>query len=157
MTLTLTTEGETHVVVTRHFAAPPDLVYRAHIEPQLVQRWMNGYDGGSMPVCQIDAQPGGKIRYEWTFGEGQGFHLTGEFVELDPPHRIVHIERMFLPDPTPDAHIETVFEPSGAGTRMTMRMTLPNAEARAAMLATGMEDGMEFSYAKLEQMLKAAA
>ena len=155
--LILTTEGDTDVVVKRNFAAPPELVYRAHIEPKLVQKWMNGYDGGAMPVCQIDARPGGKIRYEWIYGEGQGFYLTGEYVELDPPHRIVHIERMFLPDPTPDARIETVFEPSGSGTRMTMRMTLPNAKARTAMLATGMEDGMEFSYAKLEGMLSHTA
>ena len=34
-----------------------------------------------------------------------------------------------------------------------MRMTLPNAEARAAMLATGMDKGMEASYARLETML----
>ncbi len=155
--MTLVTEGDTHVVVTRHFAAPPELVYRAHTEPKLVQAWMSGYEGWAMPVCQIDARPDGKIRYEWTSGDGQGFHLTGEYVELDPPHRIVHIERMFLPDPTPDARVETVFEPSGGGTKMTMRMTLPSAEARAAMLATGMEDGMEFSYAKLEGMLVDAA
>jgi hypothetical protein len=35
---------------------------------------------------------------------------------------------------------------------MTMRMTLPNAEARAAMLATGMEEGMEASYERLDGM-----
>jgi uncharacterized protein YndB with AHSA1/START domain len=57
---------------------------------------------------------------------------------------------MFLPDPTPDNHVETTFEPDGTGTLMTMRMTLPNAEARAAMLASGMADGMEESYARLE-------
>jgi hypothetical protein len=35
---------------------------------------------------------------------------------------------------------------------MTMRMTLPDAAARAAMLATGVEQGMEASYARLESM-----
>jgi len=34
-----------------------------------------------------------------------------------------------------------------------MRMTLPNAETRAAMLATGMEHGMEASYVRLESMI----
>ena len=43
--------------------------------------------------------------------------------------------------------------PDGAGTLMTMRMTLPDAETRAAMLATGMEHGMEASYVRLETMI----
>jgi uncharacterized protein YndB with AHSA1/START domain len=69
-----------------------------------------------------------------------------------PFSRIVHVERMHLPDPTPDNHVETRFEPDGTGTLLTMRMTLPNAETRAAMLRTGMEHGMEASYARLERM-----
>jgi hypothetical protein len=60
---------------------------------------------------------------------------------------------MHLPDPTPDNHIETRFEADGAATLMTMRMTLPDANTRAAMLATGMEGGMETSFVRLEAML----
>ncbi len=48
-----------------------------------------------------------------------------------------------MPDTTPDNHVETLFEPDGQGTLMTMRMTLPDAATREAMLATGMDDGME--------------
>jgi uncharacterized protein YndB with AHSA1/START domain len=151
--LTLKTEGDTHVIVTRRFAAPPEAVYRAHIEPQLVQQWMLGPEGWTMPVCVNEARPGGKIRYEWTNGKGGGFYLTGEFLELKPYSKIVHIERMHLPDPTPDNHVETTFEPDGPGTLMTMRMTLPDPQTRAAMLATGMERGMEDSYIRLEKMI----
>ena len=156
--MTLKTEGDRHVVVTRRFAAPPEAVYRAHTEPALIQKWLLGPDGWTMPVCINEARPGGKIRYEWSDGKGNGFHITGEFVELKPFSRIVHIERMHLPDPTPDNHVVTTFEPDGKGTLMTMRMTLPNAETRAAMLASGMEHGMEASYERLEsQILKRAA
>ncbi len=69
-----------------------------------------------MPVCISDARPGGKIRYEWTNGKGGGFHLTGEYLELEPYSRIVHVERMYLPDPTPDNHIETRFDAGATGT-----------------------------------------
>jgi uncharacterized protein YndB with AHSA1/START domain len=148
--LKLTTEGDTYVIVTRRFAVPPEAVYRAHIDPKLVQQWMLGPPGWSMPVCINEAKPGGKIRYEWANGKGGGFFLTGEFVALTPFSRIVHVERMHLPDPTPDNHIETTFAEDGSGTLMTMRMTLPNAETRAAMLATGMEHGMEASYVRME-------
>jgi len=151
--LTLKTEGDRHVIVTRRFAAPPEAVYRAHIEPALVQRWMLGPEGWTMPVCICEARPGGRIRYEWSDGKGRGFHLTGEFVQLEPYSRIVHIERMHLPEPTPDNHIETRFEADGDGTLMTMRMTLPDEKSRAAMLASGMEGGMEASYVRLEGLL----
>jgi uncharacterized protein YndB with AHSA1/START domain len=150
--MSLKTEGDRHVVITRRFAASPEAVYRAHTEPALIQLWMLGPEGWTMPVCICEARVGGKIRYEWANGKGGGFHLTGEFLELVPFSRIVHVERMHLPDPTPDNHIETQFAPDGSGTLMSMRMTLPDAQTRAAMLATGMEHGMEASYLRLEKM-----
>ena len=151
--LTLTTEGDTHIVITRRFAASPEAVYRAHTEPELIQKWLLGPDGWTMPVCVSEARPGGKIRYEWTNGKGQSFHITGEYITLEPYHRIVHVERMFLPDPTPDNHAETRFEADGTGTLMTIRMTLPDAQTRATMLSSGMERGMEASYVRLEGMI----
>jgi uncharacterized protein YndB with AHSA1/START domain len=151
--MTLKTEGDKYVIVTRRFAAAPKAVYRAHTEPALLQKWLLGPDGWTMPVCVNEARPGGKIRYEWADGQGNGFYLTGEYVELQPYSRIVHVERMHMPDATPDNRVETRFEPDGDGTLMTMRMTLPDAKTRDAMLETGMESGMETSYERLERMI----
>jgi hypothetical protein len=78
--MTLKIEGDRHVVATRRFAATPEAVYRAHTEPRLIQRWLLGPDGWTMPVCISDARPGGKIRYEWTNDKGGGFHQTGEYI-----------------------------------------------------------------------------
>jgi len=150
--LTLSTEGDRYVIVKRRFAAPPEAVYRAHTDCRLLQKWLLGPEGWSMPVCVCEPKPGGKIRYEWARPGKPGFQLTGEFVELVPYRRIVHVERMHLPDPTPDNRVETQFAADGDGTLMTMRMTLPDAKTRAAMLATGMEHGMEACYARLDSM-----
>src|SRR2546430_16857972 len=76
--MTLKTEGDTHVVVTRRFAAPPEAVYRAHTDPKLIQKWMLGPEGWTMSVCISEAKLGGKIRYEGSNEKGQGFFLTGE-------------------------------------------------------------------------------
>lgn len=152
--MTIKTEGDRFVVVTRRFAATPEAVYRAHTEPHLIQKWMLGPEGWTMPVCISEARPGGKIRYEWRLPAGGGFCLTGEYLELEPYSRIVHVERMHLPDPTPDNQVETRFEPDGGGTLMTMRMTLPDAETRSRMLASGMEHGMEASYVRLDGMIQ---
>lgn len=150
--LALTTEGETHVIVKRRFEAPPEAVYRAHLDPTLLQQWCLGPDGWTMPVCINEGRPGGKIRYEWSNSKGGSFFLTGEILELDPPHRIVHVERMHMPDPSPDNRVVTTFVADGTGTLMTMRMSLPDAETRKAMLSSGMDRGMEASYARLERL-----
>jgi len=156
--LTLRTEGDTQIVVIRHFNAKPELVYRAHTDPELIQKWLLGPEGWTMPVCISEPRPGGKIRYEWenpAKGKAAAFHQTGEYLELQPFNRIVHVARMFLPGPTPDNHVETLFEPDGDGTLMTIRMTLPDANTRAQMLASGMEHGMEISYVRLESLFPA--
>ena len=148
--LVLTTDGERHIVIARRFAAAPNLVYRAHTEPMLIQKWMLGPHGWTMPTCDCDARPGGTFRFEWTNPKLGSFHVTGEFIAVEPFNRIEHVERMFLPEQTPDNHVVTHFAADGNGTLMTVRMTLPDAATRAKMLATGMEHGLEASYARLE-------
>ncbi len=150
--LDLRTEGDTDVVITRRFAAPPEAVYRAHLDPALIRRWVLGPEGWTMPVCLSEAEPGGRIRYEWANADGGSFFLTGEFVALEPYSRIVHIERMHMPDPTPDNHVETLFEADGSGTLLTMRVTAPDKATREAMLATGMAEGIEASYGRLDEL-----
>jgi uncharacterized protein YndB with AHSA1/START domain len=150
--LTVDLSGDTRIIVRRRFRHPPARIWQAHTDPALIPLWMTGPADYSMPVCQCDARPGGGFRFEWTNGS-YSFHATGEFLEMSPHARMVHVERMFLPDQTPDNHIETLFAPDGAGgTLLTATMTLPDAETRTAMIATGMTDGMEESYARIDAM-----
>lgn len=150
--MTLIRDGDTHVIVTRRFAAPPEAVYRAHTECALLQKWLLGPEGWTMPVCVCEPRAGGRFRYDWAHDKRAGFFVTGEFLEIEPFRRIVHVERMHLPGPTPDNHIETKFEAEGKGTLMTLRMSLPDFATREQMLSTGMAQGMEASYARLDRM-----
>lgn len=147
-------EGDRVIVVTRRFAATAKALYRAHTEPEFIQQWLLGPEGWTMPVCVCEPRPHGKFRYEWSNNEGGGFFITGEFIELVPYTKIVHVERMHLPDPTPDNHIATTFTEDAKGTLMTLRMTLPQSDTRSHMLKSGMERGMEASYARLEGFLR---
>lgn len=154
--LKLTLDGETDVIATRHFDAPPALVYRAHLEPALIRKWMTSMPGWRMPICEVDARPGGRFRFGYEQDDGPGFRIEGGYIALEPDARIVHVERMYLPDPTPDNHHDTRFDLAGNGTKMTLRMRLPDSAARQAMLDMG-GDGMELSYAALDALVQSLA
>jgi uncharacterized protein YndB with AHSA1/START domain len=149
--LTVALEGDTDIVVTRSFKAAPAQVWRAHTEPDLIRQWLLGPDGWTMPTCISEPVPGGRIHYAWSNGDN-GFDLTGEYLALTPHSRIEHVERMHLPDPTPDTHVVTTFTPEGPGTHMMLRMRVTDLATRSAMIATGMTGGMETSYARLDAM-----
>ncbi len=157
MQLTLARTGPTTATATRDLAAAPSRVFAAHADAELVRQWLTGPDGWIMPRCEIDARPGGTLRYDWQAIDGSmAFQLTGEFLALDAPHHIRHIERMFLPDRTPDNFVDSRFHPQGSGTRMVMTMSVADPTTLDAMLATDMADGMEASYARLDTLLSAA-
>ena len=152
--LRMTLDGDTGLTVTRSFAASPDRVWDAHFQPDLARQWLGGYEGWQMTDCTIDLRPGGTSRMAWAGPDGSGFHILGRFLEIEPKRRTLHVEQMYLPDPTPENRIETLFDPDGAGgTRLTLHMQLPDAATRAAMLGTGMLDGMEWSYARIDPLL----
>lgn len=148
--LQLTLDGDTKMVVTRNFKAPPEHVYRAHLEPDLIRQWMLAMEGWTMPLCETDSREGGAFRFEFDGGEEGAFAISGEYITLTPSSLIEHVERMHMPDPSPDSQCHTTFEASGGGTLLTLTMTLPDAETRQGMLDMGVTDGMEQSYAKLD-------
>ena len=61
------------------------------------------------------------------------------------------------PDPTPDNHITTIFAPDGSGTLLTVVMKVDSPEAMEAMIATGMTDGMEVTYARIDGLVAEVA
>ena len=85
----VTLPSDREVQITRSFRAPRTLVYRAYTEPDLVRRWMGGYPGWTMPVCDMDVRVGGKYRWRWRQdADGTEFGFQGTFRELQPPATI---------------------------------------------------------------------
>jgi uncharacterized protein YndB with AHSA1/START domain len=143
--------GDTQLRVTRRFAAPPDLVFRAHFEPELVKRWMLGPPGWTMPVCEIAPVVGAQIYIRWEKSPSEGFGMRGTVLEIEPPHRSLHSELFEFPGAT-ESIVETSFIAEGTGTRLELVVTYVSKEARDAAMSTGMTDGMEDSYARIDDL-----
>ncbi|HSC14518.1 MAG TPA: SRPBCC family protein [Gammaproteobacteria bacterium] len=157
---TVTLPNDRDVVVVRNFNAPRALVFDAWTKPALVQRWMLGPPGWTMPVCEMDVRPGGKFNWRWRSEEsGSEFGFSGEFREVERPSRIVHVERFEPGDvggEMGEAVVTSVLTEKGGVTTMTMTIRYESKAVRDAALKTGMTDGMEMSYQKLDELLAAA-
>src|SRR2546426_7191912 len=90
--LKVTTPTERELVMTREFAAPRGMVFDALTKPELVQRWLLGPPGWTMPVCDIDLRVGGKYRYVWRNADGREMGMGGTFKEMVRPSRLVATE-----------------------------------------------------------------
>lgn len=149
--------SDTQARVSRVIRGPIEKVWQAHNDDELMRRWMLGPDGWTMPVCDVATTVGEKYRYEWEpvdGGEGESFGFEGELLESAPPYRAVTTERM-IGMPGEGTLNELTLTAVTEGTLLAVVMTFPDAATRDAILATGMTDGMEISYARLEREVMA--
>ncbi|WP_084106483.1 SRPBCC family protein [Demequina sp. NBRC 110056] len=147
--------SDTQVRVSRVIRGTVEQVWRAHHEPELLKQWLLGPDGWTMTVAEPAQEVGQTFRQEWAPNEGtpgEPFGFTGELLEVDPPHREVTTESMVGMPGEPNVN-ELTLTPHADGTLLTLVITYPNAEVRDMIIGTGMVDGMEASYARLEGQL----
>ncbi len=145
---------DTTALVQRVVRGGIDLVWRAHHEKQLLQKWLLGPDGWTMPVCEVALEVGDSYRYEWENVETkERFGFEGELLESEKPRRSVTTEKMVGMDGPSTKNEMTLTPLPGSHTRIAIRIEYPSKEVRDMILATGMVDGMETSYARLEGVI----
>ena len=155
--LKVTAQGDREIVMTRVFNAPRALVFDAWTKPELVKRWLLGPDGWTMPVCEIDARPGGKYRYVWKHStNGTQMGMSGTYVEVKRPDRIVSTE-IFDEAwyPGEGRNTLTLVEADGK-TTMTATSRYESKTTRDAVLKSPMESGVRASYDRLEKVLESS-
>lgn len=136
--------------ITRDFDATPAQLMRAHTDPTLFARWV-GPNGTELRIVDWDATTGGRWRYVGSL-HGMEFAFRGCFHEVSE-NRIV---QTFTWEAQPEGvALETLrFEDLGDGrTRLHVQSLVDSFEARDQWLASGMEEGVEDGYAKLDALV----
>jgi uncharacterized protein YndB with AHSA1/START domain len=146
----ITTPTEREIRSERIFNAPLEKVWRAYTDPKLVAQWWGR--GNKLVIERMEVERGGHWRYVEHSDEGvHGFE--GRYREVTPPERIV---QTFEWDGLP-AHvivITTTFEELGDGrTKLVALSLFHTKEERDGMLHSGMEGGLNESYAALDRLL----
>jgi len=137
-----------HVRITRLIEGPRELVWRAHHEPELLKKWLLGPDGWQMVECEV----GETYRYVWQQSDDEStrFGFEGETVLSEAPRRAVTTEKMIGMEGPSTLNDLQLYEEDGA-TLLTLLIEYADKDMRDMILATGMTDGMETSYARLER------
>ena len=152
---TYATPSDREIVITRVVDAPRRLVFDAFTNPARVPKWLTGPEGITMPVCEIDLRPGGRWRYVYRMPDGSEMTLQGTFREVVPPERVVHTET-WGPE-WPETVNTLVLAETGGQTAISITVLYPSQEARDAALQSGMKDGMEQGFARLDELLAGLA
>ena len=152
-TFKLAPRGEREILMTRAFDATRDLVFEALTKPALVQRWLLGPPGWTMPVCEIDLRVGGHYRYVWRNQDGREMGVSGVYRSIERPGRIVHTENFDEAWYAGESLITTELVEKGSRTEMTATLLYESKDARDSVLKSGMEGGVTQSYDRLEALL----
>jgi uncharacterized protein YndB with AHSA1/START domain len=139
------------VRITREFDAPPEKVFRAHTDPELVAQWL-GPRGYEMRIEHYNCHTGGSYRYVH-LTQGNEFAFHGCFHEVRPSELIV---QTFTYEGQPDSvALERVtFEDLGNGrTRLSSTSLVDSFQDRDAFVAGGMEKGVREGYERLDELL----
>jgi len=142
------------VRITRDFDAPPEKVFRAHTDLDLVAQWL-GPRSLQVQIDHFDCRTGGSYRYLHVRGQDE-FGFYGSFHEVRPNEMIVQTFT-FEGEPDGVALERVVFTDLGDGrTRLTSTSLVDSFAARDAFVASGMEIGVREGYERLDEVLAAA-
>ncbi len=157
---------EPEFVITHFFNAPREKVWEAWTDPAMVKRWW-GPVGFAIPVCEMDAQPGGKFRIVMRSPYGVEYPLKGVYRKVVEPEQITYNEYW---DEHP-AEWQQILKDNGAGneaegalntinfedydgkTKVTIRTLFEAISVRDAMERMGMKEGWEESLERLADLL----
>ena len=151
----VTTPSEREIHIVREFDAPRDRVFAAYTDPERIPQWWGPYDTTTI-VDVMDVRAGGSWRFIARDADGSETAFRGTYREVTPPERIVQtFEWEGMP-----GHVSVesaTFEDLGDRTRVVTTSTFHTREERDGMIASGMEKGMNETFARLDELLARSA
>ena len=146
--------GEGTVTLTRVFAAPRALVWKAWTDSKMMAQWF-GPRGFTNPVCELDVRVGGSLRIVMRGPDGNDYPMKGVFREVVAPERLVFTNIALDKDGNHLLEGETTvtFAESNSKTTLTLRTHAVGLVPIAPQMLAGMEAGWTQSIDKLEELV----
>ena len=143
--------NQQQITMSRVFAAPPELVWRATTDAEHIPQWW-GPRSLTTRIDQADVRAGGQWRYVQRDPDGNEYAFHGVYHDVVPPERVV---QTFEFEGVP-GHVlleTTTFDAVDGGTRVTTTSVFQSIQDRDGMVASGMESGAREGYDRLAELL----
>jgi uncharacterized protein YndB with AHSA1/START domain len=146
------------ILITRVFAAPRELVFKAWIEPARMAQWW-GPRGYTNPVCEMEAKPGGTLRMVMRAPNGMEHPMTAVFDEVVEPERLVFtaVARDAQGNALLEARTTVTFAEHAGGTKITVQASAVACADQAVAMLAGMQEGWTQSLQKLDDVITGVA
>jgi uncharacterized protein YndB with AHSA1/START domain len=146
--------SDRELVVTRTFAAPARLVYRAWTEPELLKRWWTPRSRGVvLHECTASVRVGGTYRYVFGKVDQPAMAFSGTYTEVVPDVRVV-CTQLFEPIPQAgEAIVTATFTEAHGATTLVLHQLFPSKQALDGAVASGMEHGMRETFDQLDALV----
>ncbi len=147
--------GKQEIVITREFDAPRELVFKAVTDPKLIPQWW-GPRYLTTEVDKMDVRAGGQWRFINRNAQGDEFAFHGVYHDVLAPERVIDtFEFEGLPE-TGHVTLETIRleELPGGRTRLITQSVFQSVADRDGALESGMQEGVNDTYNRLEELLK---
>ena len=149
----VTLPTDTTILITRDFDGPKHLVWKAYTTPELIRRWWAG-SHGTVTTAEIDLRVGGSYRYVLVSNGDEPFEVAfhGEFHHVEPTEKLVNTE-IFEGAPDGVGLVTSTFTEVDGRTTLTQLCDYGSREVRDAVIATGMEGGMQSSFDAMDEVV----
>jgi uncharacterized protein YndB with AHSA1/START domain len=123
--------------------SPRERIFKLLTEPAELAKWW-GPHGFTTPEVELDLSVGGRYRFTMQPPEGEAFHLSGEFIEIAPPTRLVYTFCWDEPDPD-DRETVVVLSLAAVGdaTEVSLSQGEFATDERLALHRSGWADSLE--------------
>lgn len=146
-------DGKSDLTITREFDLPAELVFRAHVEPELFEQWMS-HEYGKVKVVKFEPRKHGGWEFETSGPDGSVvFRANGTIHEFVQDEKIT---RTFEMDNSPfDVQLEFLeFEKITEETsRLKMQIVYRSVELRDEMLKLPFAWGLSMAHDRLQDVV----
>jgi uncharacterized protein YndB with AHSA1/START domain len=140
-------DSKQELVISREFDLPLELLFKAYVEPDIVEQWMG------TKVLKLENKKHGSYQFETTDAQGNRYGFNGVIHEFSPKEKIT---RTFEMENTPFG-VQLEFlefeELSDDTSKLNMHIIYRSAADRDQMLKMGMTQGMNMAHNRLQNVV----
>jgi uncharacterized protein YndB with AHSA1/START domain len=127
------TENQTELRLTRRFDAPPERVFDAWTDPELLRRWFAAGPDWETPEAEVDLREGGRYKLSMRDPHSGNVHTVGgEYTEISRPDRLAYTWKWETEGDSDESRVLVEFNADGGATELVLTHTaLASQESRA--------------------------